>query len=210
MEKFFNKSFGVCKFVSFGVMILMVVSMALSILCAIYSFRPVPMKVPTFGEVQKQVRVEKREELKNESKVPAYQKYFDEICIDCNLTSYGRTWFWNNYVSSVTDKEMYLKGLRKYLKDAARANKVKYLENFDDIEEAMDDYDSYYTENWNKKIDTEVTLDTVRIVSFSTLGGAFLLFFVFILYPLLLRIEVNTRKEEPQSPEIQVAKEPQE
>lgn len=203
MEKFFNKSFGVCKAVSFGVMILMVLSMVLSILCAIYSFRPVPMKVPTFGEVQRQVRVEKRQELKNESKVPAYQLIFDEICIDCNFTSYGRSWLWNNYVASVTEKELYLKGLRKYLKDTARANKVQYLENISDIENAIDDYDDYYTKNWNKKIHTEVNLDTLRIVSFITLGSAFLLFFVFILYPLLLRIEANTRKEEPVVPEIQ-------
>ena len=114
------------------------------------------------------------------------------------LSDYGKKMLTRNVKDIDYDYRVeYLNGFEQALKDTidfAQLKKMNERQANELLESIINNYDSYFNRNIQRKNIQELKLKTERIIALSTLSSSILLFILCLIIPLLIKIEENTRK----------------
>ena len=113
------------------------------------------------------------------------------------LSDYGKKMLTRNVKDIDYDYRIeYLRGFEQALKDTidfAQLKKMNERQANEILESIINNYDSYFNRNIQRKNMQELKLKTERIIALSTLSSSILLFILCLIIPLLIKIEENTR-----------------
>lgn len=197
MEHFFNLSLKMGKKFVVVLMILLLLAIATSAITTVISFIPEKTKAPVFSKVlADQLALYGDEEQKdsNKQEVKKYALIIDEIIKENNLNKYGKNVFVKHIEGiDVEVRDEYTKGLKPFIKDYYEYMKGKNVSE-DMLFGVLGDYKQEYIFNNTVKEVKQTAKNVSKVVSFSTFVFCLLMFVLCLLFPILLRIEENTRK----------------
>lgn len=198
MENFFDFSLKIGKKFVFVLICLLFCAIILSVIVGVMSFIPEKTEIPVFSKVLAQQETLYGNDTKpkdhNGKKVSKYIIIIDEIVKENDLNNFGRSVI-VKHIENISDdvKEEYTKGLKPFLKDY-----YTYM-NGKDITEQMlratlSDYEGEFIANNAVKEINQATKNISRVISISVFVSCILIFLLCLFFPLLVRIEENTRK----------------
>lgn len=198
MDKFLSICF---KFGKVFTVILLVTFLLSMISAGIYSlttFKKVDLNIPTFSEMYANIEaVKSSKTTADNTQVEPYILLINDISKKY-LSDYGKKMLTRNVKDIDYDYRVeYLKGFEQALKDTidfAQLKKMNERQANELLESIINNYDSYFNRNIQRKNIQELKLKTERIVALSTLSSSILLFILCLIIPLLIKIEENTRK----------------
>ena len=197
MEKFFDLSLKIGKKFVVVLMFLMLLSIMLSAVTTIISFVPEKTKAPVFSKVLAQQTAlygDEKQDNNSKKEVKKYVLVIDEIVKDNNLNKYARNVFVKHLENIDAEvRNDYAKGLRPFIQEY-----YLYMQGQDITEDmlrgVLGDYKEEYILNNTVKEVRQTAKDISKIVSFSIFISSLLMFILCLLFPLLSKIEENTRK----------------
>lgn len=197
MEKFLDFGLKIGKQFVVILMFLLIIGLVASALSILISFIPEKTKIPVFSEVlaeQEALYNNKELDSKAQKEGKKYVLIIDEIVKENNLNNYGKNVFVEHMETISSDiRDEYSNGLKPFVKDY-----YSYMQGKNITEEmlygVLSDYKQEYLLNHNLKQFKQTAKDIQKIISFSSFVSCLLLFLLCLLFPLLVRIEANTRK----------------
>lgn len=197
MEKFFDLSLKIGKKIVVVLMFLMLLSIVLSSVTTIISFIPEKTKAPVFSKVlaeQLALYGDEEQNEKDKKEVKKYALIIDEIVKENDLNKYGKNVFVKHIESIDAEvRDEYTKGLKPFIKEYYEYMNGKKITE-DMLFGVLGDYKQEYILNNTVKEVKQTTKDVSKVVSFSIFISSLLMFILCLLFPLLSRIEENTRK----------------
>lgn len=198
MDKFLSICF---KFGKVFTVILLVTFLLSMISAGIYSlttFKKVDLNIPTFSEMYANIEaVKSSKTTADNAQVEPYILLINDISKKY-LSDYGKKMLTRNVKDIDYDYRVeYLNGFEQALKDTidfAQLKKMNERQANELLESIINNYDSYFNRNIQRKNIQELKLKTERIIALSTLSSSILLFILCLIIPLLIKIEENTRK----------------
>ena len=197
MDKFLSICF---KFGKIFTVILLVTFLLSMISAGIYSlttFKKVDLNIPTFSEMYANIEAVKNSKTTaDNAQVEPYILLINDISKKY-LSDYGKKMLTRNVKDIDYDYRIeYLRGFEQALKDTidfAQLKKMNERQANEILESIINNYDSYFNRNIQRKNMQELKLKTERIIALSTLSSSILLFILCLIIPLLIKIEENTR-----------------
>lgn len=197
MEKFFDLSLKIGKKIVVVLMFLMLLSIVLSSVTTIISFIPEKTKAPVFSKVlaeQLALYGDEEQNEKDKKEVKKYALIIDEIVKENDLNKYGKNVFVKHIeIIDAEVRDEYTKGLKPFIKEYYEYMNGKKITE-DMLFGVLGDYKQEYILNNTVKEIKQTTKDVSKVVSFCIFVSSLLMFILCLLFPLLSRIEENTRK----------------
>jgi hypothetical protein len=197
MEKFFNLSCILGKKIVFVLTVLLLLSAICSAISIVSSFIPIKTEYPNFEKVlseQQALYGDKEHDKKQAQKLQLYIKVIDEIVADNNLNNYGRGVI-VKHINTIDNniKDDYTKGLRPFIKNYYVYMNGKNIDE-DMLRGVLEDYEEAYIKNNTIKEFKQEAKKLQKVFSILIFISSLLMFLLCLLFPIIVKIEENTRK----------------